>query len=355
MSRVAAVVPLYNHERFVAQAIESLLAQTRPLDRIIIIDDGSTDNSLVVARRFESPQLRAIAQANAGAHAALNRGIELAEDCDFIAILNSDDVFHPERIARCLALFGDGNTQVVSTNLRLIDEDGALLPQAFHRAQWLRAAWAPPRREPLVAWLGYANFLTTTSNTVARRSYLREHPVCNYRFVHDYRFFVTAALNAGLTVLDETLLDYRFHRANTMDTAPEVAVREVLKMNFDLAREIAARLEREPAVRQAWIVYHRAAWRNISSFRKDLFLTCVTRLIAGNETDSEIDALTVAAFPELNQFPNLEEIRKACDDTRTAEIFEDDVRKSGWLRLGARLGVKSAKTLLEKIEHREPQ
>src|ERR1044072_6676332 len=99
---IAVVIPLYNHERYIADTLRSVLAQTRPAEKIVIVDDGSTDGSAaVVQREFTDARIVLIQQKNAGAHAAINRGIKEATDCEFIAILNSDDLFDPRRLAYC--------------------------------------------------------------------------------------------------------------------------------------------------------------------------------------------------------------------------------------------------------------
>ena len=82
-------------------------------------------------------------QANAGAHATINRLIALADDCDYIAILNSDDCYHPERIERCLEFLESYPTvDLVCTRLRLIDEAGEPLSADAPRAKWFSAAWS---------------------------------------------------------------------------------------------------------------------------------------------------------------------------------------------------------------------
>src|SRR5438067_1085737 len=97
---IAVVIPLYNHERYIVEALRSVLAQTRPVNRIVIVDDGSTDGSVEVVRREfrDDARIQLLTQRNSGAHVALNRGIaEAASDCEFIGILNSDDVYEPSR------------------------------------------------------------------------------------------------------------------------------------------------------------------------------------------------------------------------------------------------------------------
>jgi glycosyltransferase involved in cell wall biosynthesis len=88
---IAAIIPAYNCERYLAEAIDSVLAQNyRPL-RIIVIDDGSTDDTAKVAKRFE-PAIQYCFQTNGGIGSARNRGIELAHS-DFIAFLDADDLW----------------------------------------------------------------------------------------------------------------------------------------------------------------------------------------------------------------------------------------------------------------------
>ena len=75
MHKVAVVIPSYNHAAYIVSALESVVTQTLAPERIVVVDDGSTDNSLELLRAFAAahPQLLLIPQANAGAHNALNR------------------------------------------------------------------------------------------------------------------------------------------------------------------------------------------------------------------------------------------------------------------------------------------
>jgi glycosyltransferase involved in cell wall biosynthesis len=102
--RVSVVVPLYNHERFIAQAVESVIAQGELVGEIVVIDDGSCDDSVAVMQglRKTDPRIIFWSQPNRGAHAAINAGVQRA-GCDLLAILNSDDVYAPDRLATLVA------------------------------------------------------------------------------------------------------------------------------------------------------------------------------------------------------------------------------------------------------------
>lgn len=95
---VSIVIPCWNAVRYVGEAIESALAQTYPNREVIVIDDGSTDDSIDVIRSY-GDRTRWESGPNRGACAARNRGIELAVG-DFIQFLDADDLLYPEKIER---------------------------------------------------------------------------------------------------------------------------------------------------------------------------------------------------------------------------------------------------------------
>jgi len=109
---ITTIIPAYNCERYLAEAIESALAQRHHPHEIIVIDDGSTDDTAKVARRFE-PAIRYSSQANGGIGSARNRGIDLARS-DFIAFLDADDVWLEGKLEHQVQIFvGDPATDAV--------------------------------------------------------------------------------------------------------------------------------------------------------------------------------------------------------------------------------------------------
>lgn len=102
MPTVSIILPTYNCPQFVGQAIECMLAQTYADFELIVVDDGSTDNTPGIARQFADPRMRVITQANRGLAGALNRGLELSSG-RYIARQDQDDVSFPERLAKQVA------------------------------------------------------------------------------------------------------------------------------------------------------------------------------------------------------------------------------------------------------------
>lgn len=371
--RCAVVIPSYNHARFVGAALESALAQTRPPDRVVVVDDGSEDGSPATIEAYRARGVELHVQENAGAHAALNRGVALAAaDCDVVAILNSDDLYEPRRLERCLEeLAARPDLSVVCSELAVIDVEGRPLPEDAPRRRWFEVAWSLGEAGDLspVEWLGRVNFPATSSNVVARAGALRAHPFRPYRYCHDYAFLLESALSGGLGVVDEPLLRYRVHGANTIVMDPAPLVRELLRLQADLWRGLAPDLARDPGLRARFYAFARAAWDNTSSLHAGLFQVALARLLA-EQPDDAVGALLAelceADLPELREPPNAglqkEELRAGRALLRS-ELLERSARQAGaaqklerlrrhlrgsrWVRLGAALGVPSARRLID--------
>jgi len=102
--RLSVIIPVYNAERYVAEAIQSVLDQDYDDLEIVVVDDGSTDGSAAVAQQFK--EIRLIRQENQGPGAGLNTGI-LNAGGDLIAFLDADDKWEPATLGRRVARFDD--------------------------------------------------------------------------------------------------------------------------------------------------------------------------------------------------------------------------------------------------------
>src|SRR5712692_4293853 len=106
---VSVVIPVYNGERYLAEAISSVLDQTYKNFELIVVDDGSTDQSAAVVRSFTDDRIRYLYQSNGGASKARNLGVAASRGT-VIAFLDSDDVWLPHKLERqidCLASHKD--------------------------------------------------------------------------------------------------------------------------------------------------------------------------------------------------------------------------------------------------------
>ena len=106
---VSILIPAYNAEKWIKATIKSALNQTWPKKEIIIVDDGSIDNTFEIAKTFESNVVKVVAQENAGACAARNKGLSYAQG-DYIQWMDADDLLHPDKISLQLSDNEKGST-----------------------------------------------------------------------------------------------------------------------------------------------------------------------------------------------------------------------------------------------------
>jgi len=125
---VSVLLPVFNSARFLSEAVTSVLAQTHRDLELVIIDDGSTDQSQEIAHEFTraDPRVRYYRQENAGVSAALNRALALAKG-EFVARMDGDDVCLPNRLELQLEFLRNSDMIMVGSNVRLIDSNGMSL------------------------------------------------------------------------------------------------------------------------------------------------------------------------------------------------------------------------------------
>jgi len=215
-SRVSVIIPLFNHAKYIEKAIESVISQGDVVRELIVIDDGSKDDSLKIARDLgrSSEKIRVLSQPNQGAHATINRGIEESSG-DLIAILNSDDFYLNGRLDT-LVDFIDANPHVslVGSKVRFVDQFGT--EQAN---DWYLTGLAEHDRlnyEP-AAFLN-ANIFVTTSNFLVRRRVFEEiGKFSSLRYAHDLEFLMRLlARGRHVLIHEKSLVAYRFHATNTI-------------------------------------------------------------------------------------------------------------------------------------------
>lgn len=222
MKLVSVVIPSFNHVAFLPEAVSSVLGQTHADLELIIVDDGSTDGSRDYLVSLCDPRCRVVEQANAGAHAAINRGLGLARG-EVLAVLNSDDVFHPRRIEACLEELESG-CDLVATWLEVIDERGRVLGVKEGWANMLpwpvkHAGQGVGGLDAFSTNLLLTNFVSTTSNVVFTRPVLeRTGGMRNLRFAHDWDFLLRVSHEFRCRLLPEPLVRYRVHGSNTIST-----------------------------------------------------------------------------------------------------------------------------------------
>ena len=209
MPLVSVVIPTYNYGAYVGQAIDSALAQTYPHVEVVVVDDGSTDDTPARLAAY-GDRIRVVSQANQGLSAARNAGIAAARG-EYVALLDSDDAFHPRKLElqlrHLIAYPGVGLTGTghFSDPARKWPEVAAdLAARTLTRDELvLRSPFAPSSAVFRKACAGAAGGFD-----VALRS------------VEDRDFYLRVAAHAGVTLLGAELTYYR-ETPGSMSRHPE--------------------------------------------------------------------------------------------------------------------------------------
>ncbi len=254
---ISVLIPSYNHGRFIEEAVGSVLDPALSDIEVVIVDDGSTDDTKQRLRGLSRDhRVQFFEQENRGTHAALNRAIEIAGG-EFLFILNSDDVFPPERIPRLIGeLRAHPEAVIAASWIQIIDDEGIELgiKEGWHNLP----PWPPPSPGPYLSELGdpvmallETNYVSTTSNLAIRRSILDQNNLRfqPLRYAHDWDFILSMCHHGPLVLVPEPLIKYRVHASNTIK---EGAVSQVGPMRFEIQ----------------WVVA-RHAYSLIASYAKD--------------------------------------------------------------------------------------
>jgi glycosyltransferase involved in cell wall biosynthesis len=221
---VSVVIPAYNHERFIGAAIDSVLGQSFEDLELIVIDDGSTDGTGEVIKRYNDSRLISLHQENQDAYNTINRGLGLARG-KFVAILNSDDVYATDRLELLLARQRETGAHCLFTDVIPVSDEG----EQFTDPDFGWNTWHKKNRDffflcgDLYTAFLKGNFMVTTSNLfLTREAVQRTGNFCSLRYLHDYDYIFRVMLafpGQVEYVHDRKLLFYRIHSGNTLGEA----------------------------------------------------------------------------------------------------------------------------------------
>jgi len=205
--QVSVIITSYNYARFIGETIQSVLDQTYLDVEVIVVDDGSTDNTPEVLARF-GDRITCIYQRNQGKSGALNRGIDAARG-RYLAFVDSDDAWLPDALERRLAVFeSDPGVGVVYGRTLVMDESGTLLPYMNG---------APPRYpdDTLRSLLHgvFIPFLTF----MARRTCLDQAGTYfnpDFGATNDWELYLRLSRACRFHFVDQPLARYRVHGSN---------------------------------------------------------------------------------------------------------------------------------------------
>lgn len=210
-TRVSVVVTCYNYARFLRESVESVLGQTYPDCEVVLVDDGSTDETPEVAARWgDDPRVRYVRQANAGQAAAKNHGIRLARE-PLVAFLDADDRWDRTKLAKQVPLFARPAVGVVYARGLFLDGSGnTRVPATVRRHGGARAG-------RVTTALLYDN-IVPFSSAVVRRELLDQVGGFdeNLAMAIDWDLWLRLSRLCEFDWVDEPLLHYRVGHGDQM-------------------------------------------------------------------------------------------------------------------------------------------
>lgn len=227
-SLVSIIIPTYNHEDYVAKALDSVFAQTYSEIELIIIDDQSTDRTMAAivewasnadtCARFSRLSLLRN-ERNIGANATINRGIAEARG-SIIAVLNSDDMFAETRLEELVWAMADSGAGFAFSKVIAIDESGALIPEIKLPHDLSEALHFADQTILKYPSLGFGflekNIAISTGNLVVHKNLFSQVGTFrNLRYVHDWDFALRAVLETEPVYVQNPLYFYRIHSTNS--------------------------------------------------------------------------------------------------------------------------------------------
>jgi GT2 family glycosyltransferase len=248
MPRVTVVLPVYNHESYVTQALGSLYSQDYQDFEIVAVDDGSTDSSLEVLNRHR-PRILIIESNHHGPSSARNLAIQ-ATDSEFVAFMDADDLCTPDRLRVEMQALEDRELDLVASALTYIDSGGQDLP----------GSWTCPAEAERHYWgaLIERNWIGTPS-VILRRKILDTSGLFDENFLHaeDYDLWLRIGRSHCIGYLGSALIHCRRHLANTSNDIRSHQIFERMalqKIVCEEAREAFLQLHSEEKRRaEAWI------------------------------------------------------------------------------------------------------
>jgi glycosyltransferase involved in cell wall biosynthesis len=242
---VSVVIPVYNGERFLREAIESVRAQTVSVAEIIVVDDGSTDGSAELADSLGATVIR---QPNAGVTAARNAGILVASQ-PWVALLDQDDVWEVKKIETQMNIAAkDPRTAMVTCDYSIFNQNGTVVSSILEKYRFGYEAQRKIRvceNGAIICELDECfsdvTYLLLPSFILVRREILERIGMFDesLRFAEDFDCFMRGLANSYLGVAESVLAHRRVHEENashrqTLNALTALSVTEKVIANPDL-------------------------------------------------------------------------------------------------------------------------
>lgn len=205
--KISVVTVCYNSEKTIKYTVNSFLEQTYPDKELIIVDGGSTDETLEIVQDSGSPQVHVVSEPDQGIYDAMNKGLRLFEG-DAVGFLNSDDTFH-DSSALSLIAAALQTADVVFGDLHMVKN---------HDKKAVRRIWRPGAYHPNAFQLGWAAPHPTFYVKRAVAEKVGEYAT-QYKMAADYDYIIRALTTRGISsnYIPHTLVDFQLGGTSSVD------------------------------------------------------------------------------------------------------------------------------------------
>jgi len=230
----------YNYETYIHETIESVLNQSFTDFELIIVDDGSTDNSKNIINSFKDERIKTIFKKNAGQASTLNIGFKLSRGT-YVSFLDSDDLFDKDKLAQVLDVFKNNNYALVQHQMRIIDKHGNTTGELF-----------PPLKPgeldvfPLYFQQNRTNYFSATSGITVPRNISRRIfplPEKEWKICADAPLTRLLPIFGNVYTLANPVGSYRIHGRNNWQLTREQRTQSA-SINMKVNRYINSFLRR---------------------------------------------------------------------------------------------------------------
>jgi len=203
---VSVIIPTYNGSRFIRETIQSVLDQTYNNLEIMVVDDGSTDDTSLIVKSITDQRITYIQQKNAGVSPARNHGITVSKG-DYIAFLDHDDVWLPCKLEKQLSLFEQNpKVALIYSDAFIINENNFIMGKYSHKIKFFRGR--------IFKELFSSCFITILTVVIKKSVFLEVGPFLPYKICEDYDLLLKCAAKYPIDYIDEPLAKYRVHGSN---------------------------------------------------------------------------------------------------------------------------------------------
>jgi|LakMenEpi03Aug12_release.lakeMendotaPanAssembly.Ray.scaffolds.fasta_scaffold65139_2 glycosyltransferase involved in cell wall biosynthesis len=217
-SLVSVVMPSFNHSQYISEAIESVLNQTHKNFDLIVVDDGSTDDTARILKKYSKHLRYILLDKNKGAAYATNLGIEQSRG-ELVAILNSDDMWIREKLRYQIEVMQEKNLNIVFSRASVIDTNSIELPRTLPGFDKFEIS-KPIEKSFLEHFFYHGNFLCHPSVLYSRSVFQSYGPYHNsFRQLPDLKFWIAISKHEKMHVIHEALTKFRVH-GNSNTSSP---------------------------------------------------------------------------------------------------------------------------------------